>query len=338
LLAIHTLKIAWSNPVKTEEEVILQTKAVKKYFPLGRGFFRGSSTVAKAVDRVNLDVRGGETMALVGESGCGKTTLGRLILRLIEPTSGEIWFEGVNLLGLGKGEMRRMRANMQLVQQDPQSALDPRMTVKASVGEPLVVHGIAKGRRLGEMVLSILHKVGLGEDHLNRFPQEFSGGQRQRICIARALMLNPKLVVLDEPTASLDVSVQAQILNLLKNLQDDLGLTYLFISHNLSVVRYISDRVSVMYLGNIIEQSRTAETFASPLHPYTRMLLSSVPVPDPTMEREKLTIKGEVPSSIDPPSGCRFHPRCPEAKEICIKTKPDLIEVEPGHLVACHLY
>jgi oligopeptide/dipeptide ABC transporter ATP-binding protein len=323
--------------VKHEEDVILSTKDLKKYFPVGRGFFRGATAVAKAVDGVNLDVRRGETMALVGESGCGKTTLGRLILRLIEPTGGEIWFEGVNLLKLGDEEMRRMRINMQLVQQDPQSALDPRMTVKASVAEPLIVHGIAKGGNLRETVLSLLHKVGLGEEHLNRFPQEFSGGQRQRICIARALALNPKLLILDEPTASLDVSVQAQTLNLLKNLQDDLGLTYLFISHNLSVVRYISNRVSVMYLGNIIEQSETAEIFSSPLHPYTKMLLSSVPVPDPNIQRQKFAIKGEVPSAIDPPPGCRFHPRCPEATEICSRTKPELVEAETNHLVACHL-
>lgn len=292
----------------------------------------------KAVDGVDLEVNKGQTVALVGESGCGKTTLGRTILRLIEPTSGEIYFEGANLEKLSKGEMRGIRMNMQLVQQDPQSALDPRMTVKSSVGEPLIVHGIARGRELREKVLSLLQKVGLGEEHLNRFPQEFSGGQRQRICIARALALNPKFVVLDEPTASLDVSVQAQILNLLKNLQRDLRLTYLFISHNLSVVRYISDEVYVMYLGNIVEKADTKSLFKKQLHPYTKILFSAITIPDPELERERLDIKGEVPSAINPPSGCRFHPRCPESMEICSKIKPELRKEEKGSLVACHLY
>jgi oligopeptide/dipeptide ABC transporter ATP-binding protein len=316
----------------------LRVQNLKKYFQLGGWFFRRGSGYVRAVDGVDLEVKRGQTVALVGESGCGKTTLGRTILRLIEPTSGEIYFEGVNLLKLGKGETRRIRMNMQLVQQDPQSALDPRMTVKASVGEPLVVHGIAKGRELRERVLSLLQKVGLGEDHLNRFPQEFSGGQRQRICIARALALNPKFIVLDEPTASLDVSVQAQILNLLEELQKDLELTYLFISHNLSVVRYISDEVHVMYLGEIVEKANTWNMFKSPLHPYSKILFSAVPIPNPNLKRDRLSIKGEIPSSIDPPSGCRFHPRCPESMETCSRTRPELREVENGHQVACHLY
>ncbi|RJS88942.1 ABC transporter ATP-binding protein [Candidatus Bathyarchaeota archaeon] len=324
--------------MKSGEDVILRVVNLKKYFPLGGWFFKRRSGYVKAVDGVDLEIYRGETAALVGESGCGKTTLGRTILRLIEPTSGEIYFEGVNLLKLSKGEMRKMRMNMQLVQQDPQSALDPRMTVKASVGEPLVVHGIARGRELRRRVLHLLRRVGLGEEHMNRFPQEFSGGQRQRICIARALALNPKFIVLDEPTSSLDVSVQAQILNLLKDLQRDLGLTYLFISHNLSVVRYISDHVYVMYLGNIVEKAETREIFKNPLHPYTRTLFSAVPIPDPNLKRKRLSIKGEVPSAIDPPPGCRFHPRCPEAMEVCSRVKPELREVEPGHQVACHLY
>jgi len=317
---------------------LLSVVDLKKYFPLGGWFLGKSLGHVKAVDGVDLEVNEGKTAALVGESGCGKTTLGRTILRLIEPTSGEIYFEGVNLKKLSKGEMRGIRMNMQLVQQDPQSALDPRMTVKSSVGEPLVVHGIARGKELREKVLFLLQKVGLGEEHLNRFPQEFSGGQRQRICIARALALNPKFIVLDEPTASLDVSVQAQILNLLKNLQRDLGLTYLFISHNLSVVRYISDEVYVMYLGNIVEKADTKSLFMKQLHPYTKVLFSAITIPDPELERERLDIKGEVPSAINPPSGCRFHPRCPESLGICSKIMPELNEVEKGRFVACHLY
>jgi oligopeptide/dipeptide ABC transporter ATP-binding protein len=326
------------NGLKNREDIILRTVDLRKYFILGRGFFGGAASILKAVDGVDLEILRNETMALVGESGCGKTTLGRTILRLIEPTSGEVFFEGINLFKLRGRELRRMRRYMQLVQQDPQSALDPRMTVKASVGEPLVVHGIAKDKDLREMVLSLLNKVGLGEDHLNRFPHELSGGQRQRVCIARALALNPKFIVLDEPTASLDVSVQAQILNLLKELQNEMGLTYLFISHDLSVVRYISDRVSVMYLGNIIEQARTEEIFSNPLHPYTKILFSSIPIPDPNMRRERVKIIGEVPSAVNPPPGCRFHPRCPEAMEICGRLKPELSEPHGGHLVACHLY
>jgi peptide/nickel transport system ATP-binding protein/oligopeptide transport system ATP-binding protein len=305
---------------------------------LGGWFLRESSEYVKAVDGVDLEVGKGQTLALVGESGCGKTTLGRTILRLVEPTSGEMYFEGINLLKLNKGETRKIRMNMQLVQQDPQSALDPRMTVKSSVGEPLDVHGIAKGKELRERVLTLLQKVGLGEEHLNRFPQEFSGGQRQRICIARALALNPKFIVLDEPTSSLDVSVQAQILNLLKDLQRDIGLTYLFISHNLSVVRYISDEVYVMYLGKIVEKAGTREIFKSPLHPYSTILFSAVTIPNPNLTRERLSIKGEVPSSINTPSGCSFHPRCPRSWEICSKVIPELREVKEGHLVACHLY
>jgi peptide/nickel transport system ATP-binding protein/oligopeptide transport system ATP-binding protein len=321
-----------------ETETILRVSDLKKYFQLGGWFFRDDSVNVKAVDGVDLDVGRGQTVALVGESGCGKTTLGRTILRLVEPTSGEIYFEGTNLLKLTKGEMRKIRMNMQLVQQDPQSALDPRMTVKSSVGEPLIVHGIAKGKERRESVLTLLQKVGLGEEHLNRFPQEFSGGQRQRICIARALALNPKFIVLDEPTSSLDVSVQAQILNLLKDLQRDLGLTYLFISHNLSVVRYISDEVYVMYLGKIVEKAGTREIFKSPLHPYSTILFSAVTIPNPNLTRERLSIKGEVPSSINPPSGCSFHPRCPRSWEICSRVIPELREVKKRHLVACHLY
>ncbi len=317
---------------------LLRVVNLRKYFQLGGLFFRRKEGYVKAVDGVNMEIEKGKTVALVGESGCGKTTLGRTILRLIEPTSGEIYFEGKNILKLNKREMMRMRRNMQLVQQDPQSALNPRMTIKASVGEPLIVHGIAKGRELRERVLSLLEKVGLREEHMNRFPHELSGGQRQRVCIARALALNPKFIVLDEPTSSLDVSVQAQILNLLKKLQRELSLTYLFISHDLSVVRYISDHVYVMYLGKIVEHADMEEIFENPLHPYTKILFSAVPIPDPKLKRERLIIKGDVPSAINPPSGCRFHPRCPEAMKICSEEEPPLLEVRKGHFVACHLY
>ncbi len=318
--------------------MVLRVVDLKKYFSLGGGFFGHESGYVKAIDGVDLQIREGQTVALVGESGCGKTTLGRTILRLIDPTSGEIYFKETDLLKLSKKEMRRMRMNMQLVQQDPQSALDPRMTVRESVGEPLEVHGIAKGRKLRESVLSLLQKVGLEEEHLNRFPQEFSGGQRQRICIARALALDPKFIVLDEPTSSLDVSVQAQILNLIKGIQKDLGLTYLFISHNLSVVRYISEEVYVMYLGKIVEKTDTLNLFRKQLHPYTKILFSAIPIPNPNLITEKLDVKGEIPSAIDPPKGCSFHPRCPEAKEICHKLRPELVEVDKGQFVACHLY
>jgi len=321
-----------------KEEPILRVVNLKKHFPLGGRFFGKSSGSVKAVDGVNLEIESGQTVALVGESGCGKTTLGRAILRLIDITSGEIYYKDVNLLNLNRREMREMRMNMQLVQQDIQSALDPRMTIKASVGEGLVVYGIDKGKELREKVLSLLQKVGLGEEHLNRFPQEFSGGQRQRICISRALALNPKFIILDEPTASLDVSVQAQILNLLRDLQNEFELTYLFISHDLSVVRYISDEVYVMYLGKIVEKTETRKIFKQQLHPYTRTLFSAIPIPDPSVKRERLRLKGEVPSAINPPSGCSFHPRCPDAKEMCSEVRPELRAVEEGHLVACHLY
>lgn len=324
--------------MSSEREMVLRVVDLKKYFSLGGGFFGHESGYVKAIDGVDLQIREGQTVALVGESGCGKTTLGRTILRLIDPTSGEIFFKETDLLKLSKKEMRRMRMNMQLVQQDPQSALDPRMTVRESVGEPLEVHGIAKGRKLRESVLSLLQKVGLEEEHLNRFPQEFSGGQRQRICIARALALDPKFIVLDEPTSSLDVSVQAQILNLIKGIQKDLGLTYLFISHNLSVVRYISEEVYVMYLGKIVEKTDTLNLFRKQLHPYTKILFSAIPIPNPNLITEKLDVKGEIPSAIDPPKGCSFHPRCPEAKEMCHRLRPELVEVDKGQFVACHLY
>ena len=316
-------------------DVLVEARRLKKYFPLTGGVFRKVIGKVHAVDDVSFKIYRGETLGVVGESGCGKTTLGRTILRLLEPTAGQIFFEGRDITHLRGKELRELRREMQIVFQDPMASLDPRITIKNSVGEPLVVNGIARGPKMREMVLSLLQKVGLNEDHLNRFPHEFSGGQRQRICIARALALNPKFVVMDEPTSSTDVSVQAQTLNLMKDLQDEFKLTYMFISHNLSVVKHMSDRVAVMYLGKIVELN-PGDIFERPLHPYSFALVSAVPVPDPRFAGRAQILKGEVPSPINPPKGCRFHPRCIYAQEICSKEEPPLRDVGNGHLVACH--
>jgi len=266
-----------------------------------------------------------------------KTTAGRCILRLIEPTAGEIDFEGTNILDLDNNQMRKLRREMQIVFQDPYASLNPRMTIKQIVGEPLLVNKIARGTYLEKMVLNLLLKVGLSEDHLNRFPHEFSGGQRQRIGIARALALNPKFMVLDEPTSSLDVSVQAQTLNILKDLQKEMNLTYLFISHNLSVIKHMSDRIAVMYLGKIVEMAEKRSLFKNQLHPYTQALFSAIPIPDPEVKQNRIILGGDVPSPVNPPSGCHFHPRCPFAMPKCREKEPKLIELENGHFVACHL-
>ena len=319
----------------SSEEPLIRVKNLKKYFPLTGGVFRKTVGYVHAVDDISFDILEGETLGLVGESGCGKTTAGRVILQLIPETSGTVEFEGKDITQLKGSEMRDVRRNMSIVFQDPMASLDPRSTIKNAVGEPLVVNGIAKGNRMREMVLDLLQKVGLTEDHLNRFPHEFSGGQRQRICIARALALNPKFIVMDEPTSSTDVSVQAQTLNLMEDLQDELDLTYLFISHNLSVVKHMSDRVAVMYLGKIVELV-PGDIFQDMLHPYTAALVSAVPVPDPEMSGRAEILRGEVPSAISPPTGCRFHPRCKFAQPICSTEEPELKVVEDGHMVACH--
>jgi oligopeptide transport system ATP-binding protein len=286
---------------------------------------------------VNLAVKRQETLGVVGESGCGKTTLGRCILRLIEPTGGKVLFEGANILTLGPTEMRQRRRDMQMVYQNPFSSLDPRFNVLRLVSEPLRTHTDLRGEALAARVMDLLERVGLERGHLYRYPHEFSGGQCQRIAVARALALNPKLLVLDEPTSALDVSVQAQILNLLQELQREFSLTYLFISHDLSVVQHISDRIAVMYLGKVVELSTSEAIFGGALHPYTEALLSSTPVPDPDTRRKRIILEGGVPSPISPPPGCRFHPRCPKVMPLCSQEEPELVDIGDGHLVACHL-
>ena len=316
-------------------EPLVRIENLKKYFPLAGGVFRKVIGYVHAVDGVNLDIFEGETVGIVGESGCGKTTLGRTVLRLLEPTDGKIYFQGQDITEMKRGALRQVRRQMQIVFQDPMASLDPRVTIKNSVGEPLIINNIARGPRMRDMVLELLQKVGLNEDHLNRFPHEFSGGQRQRICIARALALNPKFVVMDEPTSSTDVSVQAQTLNLMKDLQKNFDLTYMFISHNLSVVKHMSDRIAVMYLGKILELT-PYDIFRTSMHPYTFALVSAVPVPDPRFAGRAQILKGEVPSPINPPTGCRFHPRCIYAQEKCKLEEPELRDIGNGHLVACH--
>ena len=320
---------------------LLEVKSLKRYFPIEKGFWRKVVGYVKAVDDIDLYIKEGETLGLVGESGCGKTTTGRCILRAIEPTEGEILFkteddEMIDIVRLGKKELRRMRKDMQMVFQDPYSSLDPRMTVLDIIGEPILVNKIAKGKELQEKVKDLVKVVGLNIKHLKRYPHAFSGGQRQRIGIARALAPNPKLVVADEPVSALDVSVQAQILNLLQDLQEEFNLTYLFIAHDLSVIEHISDRVAVMYVGKIVEMAETEELFLNPQHPYTEALLSAVPKPDPRLKMERIILSGDVASPANPPSGCYFHPRCQYAKEICKKESPQLKETNPEHQVSCH--
>jgi len=319
------------------EDPLLEVKGLKKHFPIRGGMFGRPVGKVYAVDGVTFSVYPSETLGLVGESGCGKTTVGRCALALERPTGGEVYFRGQNVFDLRRGALKEMRSRMQIVFQDPYASLNPRWSVRDIIAEPLVVSGKASKSEVKTIVVRLLNTVGLNEDHLDRFPHEFSGGQRQRIGIARALSVDPDLIVLDEPTSSLDVSVQAQILNLLKRLQTELRLTYLFISHNLSVIKHMSTRIAVMYLGKIVEIAETEELFRRPLHPYTKILLESIPVPEPQAKRKKERIAGDVPSAAHPPPGCRFHPRCPIAIEKCVKIDPELIESTPSHYAACHL-
>jgi oligopeptide transport system ATP-binding protein len=314
---------------------LLEVGNLKKYFPTGSGLFGSGSEVVKAVDDVSFEIRRGETFGLVGESGCGKSTTGRCILRLIEPTAGHVSFEGRDLLALEPKALRLHRRNMQIIFQDPYSSLNPRMRVGNILEEPLIIHrsGAARARR--ERVTELLRLVGLEPEHAGRYPHEFSGGQRQRIGIARALALNPQFIVCDEPVSALDVSVQAQIVNLLQDLQEKLGLTCLFISHGLSVVEHISSRVGIMYLGKLVEVASSEEMFRNAQHPYTRALLSAIPIPDPDAKRERLPLRGDIPTAINPPSGCRFRTRCPLAEPRCAESEPEMVEVSPGHVVAC---
>ena len=315
---------------------LLEARNIVKYFPIKGGVLMKEIAAVKAVDGVSLTIDKGETVGLVGESGCGKTTFGRAILRLEEPTSGEIYFEGESILSYDKNKMQALREKMQIIFQDPFSSLNPRKTVSHIIGEPLLVHGMRSRKKREERVLELLRVVGLRKEHMRRYPHQFSGGQRQRIGVARALALHPKLIVCDEAVSALDVSIQAQVINLLKDLQDEFKLTYLFISHDLSVVEHVSDRVAVMYLGKIVEFAPSQTLYKTPLHPYTQALLSAVPIPDPALKsNERIILKGDVPSPIDPPPGCSFHPRCLFAKDICSHREPEFREIDNKHFVAC---
>lgn len=318
-------------------EPLLKVENLKKYFPIYGGIFQRTVGHVKAVDDISFEVKKGETLALVGESGCGKSTTGRTLLRLLEPTGGKVFFEGEELTKLNNEQMRRRRRDLQIVFQDPFASLNPRKTVFKIIEEPLIVHNYGDKEKRREKVYQLLEVVGLHRDHARRYPHQFSGGQRQRIGIARALALNPKLIVADEPVSALDVSIQSQVLNLMEDLQEQFDLTYIFISHDLSVVRHISDRVAVMYLGAIVEMADKEDLYNQPLHPYTQALLSAVPEPDPDIKKERILLTGDVPSPAKPPSGCKFHTRCMYKMDICTTERPDFKDVGNNHIVACHL-
>ena len=314
---------------------LLIVKDLVKYFPVRGGILQRTVAQVQAVDKVSFTVKNGETLGLVGESGCGKTTVGRSILRLIEPTSGQVTFNGEDVLALRSGSLKALRRDMQIIFQDPYASLNPRMPIGESVMEGLNIHKIGRQKDRWDVAVAMLKKVGLEEYHARRYPHEFSGGQRQRIGIARALALQPKFIVCDEPVSALDVSIQSQVLNILKDLQREFGLTYLFIAHNLSVVEHISDRVGVMYLGKMVELANRDDLFREPLHPYTKALMSAIPIPHPNLKRDRTILKGDVPSPLHPPSGCRFHPRCPIAMEICSQQEPEFRQIHPDHWAAC---
>jgi oligopeptide/dipeptide ABC transporter ATP-binding protein len=324
-----------TEPMAQPPTAFIQVNHLKKYFPVRGGILQRVIDKVQALDDVSFDIQLGETLGLVGESGCGKTTVGRTMLRLTEPTAGDVWLEGVNIFKLKGRELKAIRRDMQIIFQDPYSSLDPRLPIGESVMEGLKIHGIGTSRERYDLMQDTLRKVGLEDYHARRYPHEFSGGQRQRIGIARALALRPRFIVCDEPVSALDVSIQSQVLNILKDLQEEFGLTYLFIAHNLSVVEHISNRVAVMYLGKMVELTGREELYRNPLHPYTQALMSAIPIADPRIRRERTILKGDVPSPLHPPSGCRFHPRCPVVMDICSREEPVYKEAGPLHWVAC---
>ncbi len=326
-----------SNKLMPNENLI-EVKNLKKYFPVRGGVLQRVEAWVQAVDEVSFTVRKGECLGLVGESGCGKTTVGRTILRLIPATDGQVTFEGRDIFALKGAELKALRRDMQIIFQDPYSSLDPRMPVGESIGEGLKAHGMRDANQRQKIVIDMLRKVGLEEYHSRRYPHEFSGGQRQRIGIARALAMKPKFIVCDEPVSALDVSIQAQVLNILRELQHEFNLTYMFVAHNLSVVEHISDRVAVMYLGKIVELTDRESLYSRPQHPYTRALMSAIPIPEPDLKRERIVLTGDVPSPLNPPTGCRFHTRCPVAFDRCRQEEPPLVDVGDGHMAACHLH